>query len=302
MSNGLYSLEVVSRHPEFSGKSLKKYSVDGIETVGAWGNEPFEVVFKNNTWNKVQVKLSIDGTDILTGKPADTEVNGDMWVVNGYGTLKLKAWPETNKGGAQFIFTSAEKSVAVNTHGDLSSRSIIAAAVYTESYVAPVSFYNSIYDWSGATRIGGNFGGFNDYLSSDGITAGNCSLGDQAFGCSLNDGLELHTSTVSASAAATPDSRRLKKSMQSLAAVGAGQHIQQNIQQTTGLIKPALGEIVRVRYMWWTELKEACQAAGIQPIGSGFPGEEKRMMSIGNTPRIGSWSPPPITQSVYSRF
>ena len=70
MSN--YSLEVISHHPTFKNKSLRKYYVDGIDTIGAWGDEPFEIVFKNNTWQKVQVKLSLDGTDILTGEPANT--------------------------------------------------------------------------------------------------------------------------------------------------------------------------------------------------------------------------------------
>src|SRR5690606_36952116 len=117
---------------------LKKYNIEGIETVGAWGDEPFEIRFTNHTWQKIQVKISIDGTDVLTGKLANTEVNNDMWVVNGYGTLKLKAWPENNNGGAAFLFTSANDSVAIHTHGDLSHRGIIAAAVFVEGHVEPV--------------------------------------------------------------------------------------------------------------------------------------------------------------------
>ena len=149
MSNPNYTLEIVSHHDKFRNKPLRQYYVDGINTVGAWGDEPFEVRFRNNTWQKVQVKLSLDGTDILTGKPADTEVSKDMWVVNGNSTLSLKAWPEDHNGGAAFIFTSAEKSVAVHTHGDLSSRGIIAAAVFTEGHVEPpptvISYHTTIH-------------------------------------------------------------------------------------------------------------------------------------------------------------
>src|ERR1700690_45680 len=96
MSNPNYTLEIISHHPEFKNRNLKKYLVEGIETVGAWGNEPFEIRFKNNTYQKIQVKLSVDGTNILTGEPATTEVSKNMWVVNGYGTLNLKAWPENH--------------------------------------------------------------------------------------------------------------------------------------------------------------------------------------------------------------
>src|SRR5271168_5367765 len=95
-----YSLEIISHHPSFSNKSLRKYYVDGIDTVGAWGDEPFEIKFTNHTWQKLQVKLSLDGTDILSGQPATTEVDEHMWVVNGGATMTLKAWPETNQGGA----------------------------------------------------------------------------------------------------------------------------------------------------------------------------------------------------------
>lgn len=299
MSYEPYSLQVISKHPDFNGKSLKKYSVDGLQTVGVWGNEPFEVVFKNNTYSKVQVKLSIDGTDILTGQPANTETHGDVWVVNGLGTLTLKAWPETNQGGAQFIFTTAEKSVAVNTHGDLSSRSIIAAAVYTESYW-PSTYTTGTLGFKGT--------GYNPYdyycggiiSTSDSIsfnssapigTSISCSLGGTSFG------------TCSAGA-----SRTIEEPMKSLAAVGAGQHVQQDIRTATGLVKPVLSEIVRVRYMWWNELKEALRANGSQhhPPTLGFPGTApQKIMSLGSTPRIGSWSEsgfPAQTQTYYDRF
>ena len=138
MTNPNYSLEIISHHSQFQNKSLRKYSVDGIETVGAWGDEPFEIRFTNHTWSRIQVKISLDGTDVFTGEPATTEATKDMWVVEGYGVLSLKAWPETNNGGASFIFTSANNSVAVHTHGDLSSRGIVAAAVFTEGHVEPV--------------------------------------------------------------------------------------------------------------------------------------------------------------------
>lgn len=133
-----YELSVISHHKDFNGKSLRKYHVDGIDTIGAYGDEPFSIVFRNHTYQKVQVKLSLDGTDILTGKPATTETSKDMWVVSGYGSLTLKAWPETDQGGAGFVFTSADNSVAIHTHGDLSSRGIIAAAVFTEGHVEPI--------------------------------------------------------------------------------------------------------------------------------------------------------------------
>lgn len=276
MSRESYSLEVISQHPEFKGKSLKKYGVNGMETVGAWGNEPFEVQFRNNTWNRVQVKLSLDGTDILTGKPADTLASGDMWSVAPYQTLTLKAWPETNQGGAQFIFTSAEKSVALNTHGDLTSRGVIAAAVYVEGY-QPIRIDNTFHTTkSSSGGWGGTYGS-----STDSLIKG-MSLGDTAFNSQVSASNSLSVPT-----SARIDSRRSKsKSLQSLASVGAGQHVNQTINTIAGFTQPSLSTVVRVRYMWWSELCEELDNQFNKIAASGFPGERK-MIDLSRVPRVG---------------
>lgn len=305
MSTSNYTLEIISQHNQFKNKALRKYYVDGIETVGAWGDEPFEIRFKNNTWQKVQVKITLDGTDILTGKPGDTQVSKDMWVVNGYGTLNLKAWPETNNGGAGFVFTSANNSVAAHTHGDMSNRGIIAAAVFVEGHVEPIRISNPVYEthhhhhhydrrkscspyWGGNTLIGGTTYG------SGGITYGGTSAGDYTFGtnsisCNVGDvqpaaaSMDCYLNEVGDSDAV--DSRGLE----SLVSVGAGAHVDQKIVEVTGLIKPTFTETIRVKYMWWDDLTAKLRTethAQAQP--SGFPGDrDRKNIDLKGTPRIG---------------
>jgi len=300
-----YTLEVISHHPTFKNKSLRKYYVDGIDTVGAWGDEPFEIKFTNHTWQKLQVKLTVDGTDLLTGEPATTDASKDMWVVNGYGTLSLKAWPETNNGGAQLVFTSANNSVAIHTHGDMSSRGIIAAAVYTEGHVEPIKvnpvpaiYYHypitvrriADYDyyptWGGNTAGGITYGS-NVILNSDsagGSAAGSLSVQN----CSFNAGTDA---SFSASLGESV-TRGETKSLESLVAVGAGQHVDQKITYVAGLIKPVFTETVRVRYLWWDDLVAKLRQANVpMPHASGFPGDQKKMnINLGSTPRIGEFS------------
>ncbi len=302
MSNNNYTLEIISHHPKFANKSMRKYYVDGIETVGAWGDEPFEIRFRNNTWQKVQVKISLDGTDILTGKPADTSVSKDMWLVNAYSTLSLKAWPETNNGGAQFIFTSANNSVAVHTHGDLSSRGIIAAAVYTEGHVEPIRInwpttehhhhyhyhndYKCIPTWTGGGTYGSggitytsnNTGGLiGGTLSSNSISCNNAAPASASADCfSLNE--------ISDGVA---DSR--SRGLESLVSVGAGQHVDQKITYVQGLTKPVFAETVRVRYLWWDDLVAKLRTeTSAKPHASGFPGDrDRKNIDLKGTPRIG---------------
>lgn len=295
MYNPNYSIEIISHHPKFENKSLKKYNVDGIETVGAWGDEPFEIRFKNNTWQKVQVKLSLDGTDILTGDKANTEVSSDMWVVNGYGTLALKAWPETRNGGSRFVFTGAANSVAVHTHGDLSSRGIIAAAVYTEGHVEPFRL-----------TFNGSFNSSDYYTNNRGLSGRRSRIGD------VSKGGDLRSETIcdsGASYSASLDCLDIapaaSKNLESLVAIGAGEHVTQKIVNVVGLIKPMLAETVRVKYLWWDDLVSKLKENNVaEPHPSGFPGDKTQsIMSIGNTPKVGSFKrSAPVDAPVYFRI
>lgn len=296
MSNQKYTLEIVSHHPKFDGKNLRRYYVDGIDTVGAWGNEPFEIRFKNNSHEKVQVKISLDGTDILTGKTADTQVSEKMWVVNAYDTLSLKAWPEDNNGGAGFVFTSADNSVAVHTHGNLSSRGIIAAAVFTEgqtyTWTLPVitneqHHHHHHYDWS--KHLKPSYEPFTIWCNTNTTnTAGsNILRSHQSFtpiSGSMSAGACDSTYTVNSCATETDTSGSLEE----LVAIGAGEHVDQKITYVSGLTKPVFSETVRVRYLWWDDLVEKLRTATqAQPHASGFPGDaEKKNIDLKCTPRI----------------
>lgn len=333
MSNPNYTLEVISHHPQFVNKSLRKYYVDGIDTVGAWGNEPFEIRFRNNTYQKVQVKISVDGTDVFTGEPATTDVGDKMWVVNGYDTMSLKAWPENNNGGAAFIFTSADNSVAIHTHGNMSSRGIIAAAVFTEGHVEPIRLneqhhhyhydynwcpYTYIWPYSGTTtttivptwaslqnQTTGTLGGLSGQVavsnnSANVYTVQNCansinSADYSAVGC-------LSFGETPMAAASEEKTGARCRSLQSQAAVGAGQHTDQHITYVAGLIKPVFTETVRVRYMWWDDLVEALRTRSAPaPHASGFPGDKESGINLKGTPRLGTPHPSKYIQPIFHR-
>ncbi len=287
-----YSLEVISRLSDFNGKSLRKYKLEGIDTVGAWGDEPFEIKFTNHTHQKIQVKLSLDGTDILTGEQATSEPTGQMWVVNGYDSLVLKAWPESKAGGAGFVFTSANKSVAAHTHGDLSHRGIIAAAVFTEGHVEPARinhtynyWHNKPYYLNGSMSFNsmGSMKGSSGVLRGRGMSTGDFCADVPTTSTTLSDSMDITDSVTLCSANGESTT---SNSLQSLASVGAGSYVEQEIVQATGLIKPLLSNTVRVKYVWWDDLVTALRTnPEREPQPSGFPGD-KPLMSIGSTPRL----------------
>ncbi|GEM_PF-4133397 len=151
MNRHPYSLSVASLLE--GQRTLREYQLDGIPTIGVFGEEPFQIQFRNSSSNRVQVRLSIDGRDVLTGQQASLEPHGKMWVVEPYQVLPLAAWPEDNQGGAAFVFTHAGNAVAMHTPGDLNSIGYISAAVFVEGYVPP-PVYRPNYSGGAVSRGG----------------------------------------------------------------------------------------------------------------------------------------------------
>lgn len=252
--NGKYSLDLISRDQDSKGKQFKEYKIDGIYNIGVYENEPFLIRFKNHTGKRVQVRISVDGTDVLTGKLAHTNPTNDgMWVVGPWNSMDLKAWPEDNQGGAEFLFTHQEDSVVANTHGDMSSKGIIAIAVFEEEPSASLICRNNIeeYVWSDKKYYSNNFS------ESKGILRGvNC-----------NDSNNLFLDSI---------------------AVGAGGYVNQNITKTSGLVKPEFNCSLKIKYQSWTSLRSKIRQQVIKKIEStdGFPGDREKLINLGNTPRL----------------
>ncbi len=261
-----YELNIISKHSQFNGKRFKKHMVEGIETIGVWGDEPFEIEFKNHSYNKVQVRLSLDGVDILTGEKASTLPTGEMWVVNAKDTLRLKAYPESNQGGAAFVFTSADNSVVAHTHGDMTHQGIIAAAVFTEGYVEPPTYwnYNNLY----TSNIRGT------YLKSSNAKPFSY---ETEITCSVNPNT------------ATMDSLNCNvEETNSAPAIGAGQYVAQQIEKVAGLRQPQLSTTIRMRYVWFDDLKKKVLAEKhATEHRTGFPGDPTpHRINLGSTPRL----------------
>jgi len=254
-----YDLEIVSSE---NGRKYKTHDVDGQRTIGVYENEPFKIRFRNNTGRKVQVRVSVDGTDVLTGEEAHTRVDGRMWVVNGYGTLELKAWPEDNNGGAEFLFGHTADSVAANTHGNLAGKGLIAVAVFEEQPV-----YRDDRWLSGPNHFDGRVRTVERRLTK-GIVVGSYSAsngGNPSFG------------TLSAVPTADFDS------IEEGPAVGAGDYQSQKIIKAAGLVNPKFAETLTVKYEWWTSLRSKLRNQLAEKTA--FPGDQKNI-DLGRTPRL----------------
>lgn len=259
-----YELDIISHHPRFDGQALTKHFVDEIDTVGAWGEEAFGIRVKNNTSERVQVKLSLDGTDILTGEKASAKPYGKMWVIGPRATLELSAWPEDTEKGARFIFGKTVNSVAANTHGDLSSKGIISAAFFTEGYVEPARVYYQGF-------LGDNWGRRTPIRAR---TQMDSRVATKSLKCADVD--------------CAPASAEFLREIMDGPAVGAGETIRQKIGSVQGLRDPRFDRIVSLRYLWWDDLKAKLERQTTPVHSSGFVDAPlpQKLANLGKTPRI----------------
>lgn len=279
-----FSLDVISKHPDFDGRKLKKYCVDAIDTCGVVDSEPFEVHFHNRSFEDVQAKISLDGSDCLTGKLADLEVNHEMWLVRAGKTLHLKAWHETNAGGARFVFTHGDKSVSLHAHGDISHKGIIAAAVFTERDPKPRPVYAT---FNSTTRgMQTNSSNVRRRISSDALGGGQ-SL---SFGDNVTKGCASAAAPKATNYSSDVSIEEIGESINKEAAVGAGEYTEQKTHTVKGLDNPILHSIVRMRYMWNDELVEKLKTVKHEdPHANGFPAAKiKTFADLSNVPRVES--------------
>jgi hypothetical protein len=258
-----YTLEIVSKDRKNEGEIFQSYRFDGKETIGVSKREPFAIRFRNNTWSRVQVRLSVDGTDILTGDRASTSPSGKMWLVEARSSLELNAWPEDNRGGSRFVFGDAEKGVATNTHGDTTGVGLIAAAVFTEGYT---QIFSSLWNDRGP-RIGTKSSDSRKFRRSRAIEYGS----------------DIKTlNNLSFDTAAGVDSL---DDIDEGPAVGAGEHVQQAISKTAGLRQPQLDEVLEVKYEWWDKLRKRLGRYRGR-ASDAFPGDyEEENINLRGVPR-----------------
>lgn len=104
-----------------NGSRCKQYSHNGKIFVEAKKDSEYTIEIKNNTWARILAVASVDGLDVLDGKPAREDNPG--YVVNGYNTLKIDGFRVSNEKVAKFLFDYKGGSYAADK-GDGSERNV----------------------------------------------------------------------------------------------------------------------------------------------------------------------------------
>jgi hypothetical protein len=285
-----FDVGIVSNHPKADGQKLRYFSLDGIKTVGVLDGEPFELRFHNKSSEDVSVRATLDGQDIMTAKPANLDTDGMMWLVRAGKTLHLKAWHESGEGGSRLVFTGKDKSVAIHNDGDASHIGIIAFAVFMEREAPrrPEYYTHGIarrslsdYSYGDYTKGGPSFTdefGRNDsgpIPCAAGIS-GSTTVSNDISSVGYNASMDLERSKHLVEDIGEKTSGTLSKQ----AAVGAGEYVSQKTRTVKGLTEPVLNTIVRMRYMFWSDLEDRLKAHKSEDKhATGFPAEKIKVFA-----------------------
>lgn len=126
MAGGLVSVGVKGA----GGGYLKSILAGGKRFVVGERGERYEIVVRNETDERVEVVLSVDGLDVIDGRSASYRKNG--YVVYSGDTLVVDGFRTSSSTVAAFRFSSVDRSYAALKHGDTRNVGVIGVAAFTE--------------------------------------------------------------------------------------------------------------------------------------------------------------------------
>ena len=117
-----------------AGRACRKSSTEkgrnNLTFVEGKKGQPYSIQFRNNSPNRVMAIISVDGVDVVDGKPATAESRG--YIVEGYASAEIKGWRTSTSEVRQFFFEDKHGSYSAATTGETTNCGVIAVKVFAE--------------------------------------------------------------------------------------------------------------------------------------------------------------------------
>lgn len=151
-----------------NGKSinLPEFGASGLSYVEGRPGTHYSIKFRNNTPDRVLAVFSVDGLDVLDGKPCTAESRG--YIVQGYSSCDITGWRTSLDNVAEFVFSKKKGAYSTKTGGTDLNCGVIAVKVFNEKqavlstpailvqpYIPYVPYpINQAWPWSWTSGIG----------------------------------------------------------------------------------------------------------------------------------------------------
>jgi hypothetical protein len=112
-----------------SGNTLPGYVANGRALVVGEDGHRYRIVVRNGTTARFEIVASVDGLDVIDGKPADPNRRG--YIVDPHGVLVIDGFRTSDAAVAAFRFGSVSSSYAAQTSGDRNV-GVVGFAIFSE--------------------------------------------------------------------------------------------------------------------------------------------------------------------------
>ncbi len=111
------------------GRLLPGFHASGRALIVGEDGARYRIVVRNGTTARFEVVTSVDGLDVIDGKPADPNRRG--YIVDPHGELVIDGFRTSDSGVAAFRFGKVADSYAAQTSGDRNV-GVIGIAIFSE--------------------------------------------------------------------------------------------------------------------------------------------------------------------------
>ncbi|MBT8044803.1 MAG: hypothetical protein KJO79_07620 [Verrucomicrobiae bacterium] len=115
--------------------TLKNYNAGRKRYVVGRKGSRYQLVIKNLCHSRLEVVLSVDGLDVMDGRPASFSKRG--YIIQPGKTLTVKGFRTSQSAVAAFKFSSVSASYSNLRHGKTRNVGVIGMAVFTEKGIDP---------------------------------------------------------------------------------------------------------------------------------------------------------------------
>lgn len=118
-----------------NGRSVREYNHNGNTFIESRHGSNYTIKIKNDNAHRVMAVVSVDGLDVITGKPAEDSDKG--YIVDSYSSTEIKGYRLSDTDSAAFVFVSKDKSYTTNATGDPRNSGVIGIRVFEEKVEKP---------------------------------------------------------------------------------------------------------------------------------------------------------------------
>jgi hypothetical protein len=115
---------------QVNGRSTKEYTHNNVTYIEGRRNSRYTLKLKNHTATRALAVISVDGVDVLKGKPAEETNSG--YIIDAHSTIEIKGYRVDDNNVAKFVFDEGKNSYSTHTTNTSQNVGVIGVRFFEE--------------------------------------------------------------------------------------------------------------------------------------------------------------------------